>query len=91
MEGKLDQKIELCFRTFNNSNGAAMEHAQSGLTQENERKWPIRNEHRWLSLRAEYAQGGYRNDQDVIDHRLIAMINILEVKSVHVVHLEEVV
>ena len=68
-----------------------MEHAQSGLTQENERKWPIRNEHRWLSLRAEYAQGGYRNDQDVIDHRLIAVINILEVKSVHVVHLEELV
>ena len=62
-----------------------------GLTQENERKWPIRNEHRWLALRVEYAQGGYRNDQDVIDHRLITMINILEAESVHVVHLEEVV
>ena len=28
MEGKLDQVIELCFRTFNNSNAAAMKHAQ---------------------------------------------------------------
>ena len=60
------------------------EYAQGG-------KWPIRNEHRWLALRAEYAPGGYRNDQDVIDHRFIAMISILEVKSVHVVHLEELV
>jgi hypothetical protein len=47
--------------------------------QENERKQSIRNEH------------GYRNDQDVIDYRMIAMISILEVKSVHVAHLEEMV